>query len=390
MLYGLLNLSWWGYVIAILIMTQFTAASITIYLHRCQSHKSLDLHPIASHFFRLWLWLATGQETKQWVAIHRKHHAECETENDPHSPQIFGLKKVLLEGAELYREEGKNKETMTRYGMGTPDDWLERNVYSRHSGKGVVVMLILDLLLFGIPGITMWAIQMLWTPVLGAGVINGIGHFWGYRNYECNDASRNLTPIAFFIGGEELHNNHHTYPYSAKLSLKWWEFDIGWAYICMLRALGLAKVKRVPPTLKRVFGKSSIDAHTLGAFLRNRLVILSEYAKDVVSPVLREEKEKSPAKVDLSQAKKLLIRSESLIDEKEKSQLKKILDHYHPLQQVYQYRLRLHAIWDSTSANQKEMVEALQEWCKQAESTGIQALKAFAAKLKTFEMPQTA
>jgi stearoyl-CoA desaturase (delta-9 desaturase) len=244
MIYGFLNLPWWGDIIAMLILTQFTAAAITIYLHRHQAHKSLELHPIASHFFRLWLWISTGMETKKWVAIHRKHHVECDRENDPHSPQVYGIKKVLLEGSELYRMEAKNAYTLQRYGIGTPEDWLETNVYTKYSSKGIFILLAIYILLFGAPALLMWALQLLWTPFFGAGIINGIGHYFGYRNFDCNNASRNIIPFGIFIGGEELHNNHHQYPTSAKLSVKWWEIDMGWYYIKLLKLVGLAKIKR--------------------------------------------------------------------------------------------------------------------------------------------------
>ena len=275
MLYGLLNLSFWGYVVATLILTHITIIGVTIYLHRYQAHRGLELHPLLSHFFRFWLWLTTGMVTKEWAAIHRKHHAKCETAEDPHSPQVKGLKKVLWEGAELYQEEAKNQETLERYGQGTPDDWLERNIYTRHSAKGIVLMLLIDLLLFGIPGITIWALQMAWIPFHAAGVINGIGHYWGYRNFECKDAARNIFPWAFWIGGEELHNNHHTFATSAKFSVKWWEFDIGWGYIKLFSLLKLAKVKRLPPKVKIVPNKTCVDIETVKAIITGRFQVMS-------------------------------------------------------------------------------------------------------------------
>ncbi|RPI41117.1 MAG: acyl-CoA desaturase, partial [Betaproteobacteria bacterium] len=230
MLQGILDLPWWGYVVVVLATTHVTIASVTIFLHRHQAHRALELHPVASHFFRFWLWLTTGMVTKEWAAIHRKHHAKCETAEDPHSPIIYGIRKVLLEGTELYRAESKNRETMERYGHGTPDDWLERNLYSKYSARGIVVLLVLNLVLFGPIGATMWAVQMLWIPFFAAGVINGLGHYWGYRNFQSADTSTNIVPWGILIGGEELHNNHHAYATSAKLSNKWYEFDIGWLY----------------------------------------------------------------------------------------------------------------------------------------------------------------
>jgi stearoyl-CoA desaturase (Delta-9 desaturase) len=387
MLFGFLNLSFWGYVIALLVLTHITIVAVTVYLHRAQAHRSLDLHPIISHFFRFWLWLTTGMETKEWVSIHRKHHAKCETEDDPHSPQIKGIKKVFFEGAELYREEAKNADTMERYGQGTPDDWIERHLYSKHSVAGIVLMFIIDVVLFGIPGVTIWALQMLWIPLFAAGVVNGIGHYWGYRNFECPDAARNILPFGAFIGGEELHNNHHTYPTSAKFSVKRWEFDLGWHYIRLLQFLKLAKIKRVPPKLAETPGKLQADMDTLKAIITNRFQVMARYSKEVLLPVWQEETEKANttfSKALLKRAKVSLIRTESLLNEEGKRQLADVIDKHHMLALVYQYRLKLQSIWEHTTATQRELVEALQEWCKQAEATGIIALRKFAANLAGF------
>ena len=285
MLYGLLNLSLVGYIVAYLLLAHITITAVTLYLHRCQAHRGLDLHPIVSHFFRFWLWMTTGMGTKEWVAVHRKHHARCETEEDPHSPQVLGLKKVFWEGAELYKAEAVKQETLDKFGMGTPDDWIERNVYERFSFMGIVLMFILDLVLFGIPGITIWALQMVTIPICAAGFINGVGHFWGYRNFECPDASTNLTPFAFLLGGEELHNNHHTYGTSAKFSVKWWEVDIGWGYICVLKALGLAKVRRVFPKAQVLESKKHIDVDTVKALITNRFQVMARYSDNVIKPI---------------------------------------------------------------------------------------------------------
>lgn len=392
MLYGLLNLSFWGYVIITLVMTHITVMAVTLYLHRCQTHRGLDLHPIISHFFRFWLWLTTGQETKKWVAIHRKHHAKCETVDDPHSPQIMGITKVLFEGAELYRKEAKNQETLERYGQGTPTDWLERNLYTRYSSKGVVLMLILDLLLFGVPGITIWAVQMMWIPFFAAGVINGIGHYWGYRNFECPDEARNVSPIGLLMGGEELHNNHHTFPTSAKLSIKPWEFDIGWAYITVMQKLGLAKVKRLPPKLLIAPEKSHIDLDTLTAVVTNRFHVLAQYSKEVIIPVLHEEKCKATeaGRAVLHRLRVLLTRSEVLVDEQGKQHIENVLKEHQALGLVYQYRLKLQSIWGRTTASQRELIEALQEWCKQAEETRIDALSDFARRLSGYSVSKDA
>ncbi|CAM4437834.1 MAG: hypothetical protein LEGION0398_MBIBDBAK_00563 [Legionellaceae bacterium] len=388
MLYGLLNLSFWGYFIATLVLTHMTIACVTIYLHRNQAHRALDLHPIISHFFRFWLWLTTGTVTKEWTAVHRKHHAKCETPEDPHSPQVVGLKKVLFYGYELYKAATKDEETLKRFGHGTPDDWIERNLYTRYSNYGVVLMLLLDILFFGLPGITIWSIQMMWIPFFAGGVVNGVGHFWGYRNFECLDAATNIFPWGILIGGEELHNNHHTYGSSAKLSVKWFEFDIGWAYIKLLSYLRLAKIKKLPPKLLQEQAKSSIDIDTLKAVIMNRFQILSHYTKDVMLPVWKEEKEKAgiASKVLLNRAKKVLTRAEILLDETSKEKLTDILTRNQTLQSVYQYRERLQAIWNKTTANQKELIELLQDWCKHAEASGIEALRIFSHNLKTYTL----
>ena len=386
MLFGLLNLSFWGYVIALLVLTHITIIGVTVYLHRSQAHRSLELHPTISHFFRFWLWLTTGMETKQWVSIHRKHHAKCETIDDPHSPQIKGIRKVFFEGAELYKE-AKTADTMERYGQGTPDDWMERNLYTKHSVLGITLMFIIDVVLFGIPGVTIWALQMLWIPLFAAGVVNGVGHYWGYRNFECPDAARNIIPFGAFIGGEELHNNHHTYPTSAKFSVKRWEFDLGWVYIRLLQFLKLARIKRVPPKLAETPGKLYADIDTLTAIITNRFQVMARYSKEVLLPVLEEETEKANtimSKALLKRVKVLLIRTESLLNEEGKRQLADAIDKHHMLALVYQYRLKLQAIWSRTTATQRELLEALQEWCKQAEATGIIALRKFAANVAGF------
>jgi len=388
MLYGLLNLSFWGYVLVTLVLTHITIIAVTVYLHRHQAHRGLELHPLVSHFFRFWLWLTTGMVTKEWAAIHRKHHAKCETAEDPHSPQVKGLKKVLWQGAELYREESKNKETLERYGQGTPDDWIERNVYTKHSAKGIVLMLLLDLLLFGVPGITIWAIQMAWIPFHAAGVINGIAHYWGYRNFECKDASRNISPWGFWIGGEELHNNHHTFATSAKFSVKWWEFDLGWAYIKLFSLLGLAKVKRLPPKVKVVPNKTVIDIETVRAIIASRFQVMSDYSKEVILPVLQLEKQKAgkATRSLFKRAKALLTRENSLIDHASKQRLLQLLEKHDKLQLVYQQGVKLQEIWARSTASQKELLEALQAWCKQAEAAGIDTLRNFAAYIKGYTL----
>ncbi len=387
MLFGLLHLSFWGYVIATLLLTHITVICVTLYLHRSQAHRAMDLHPIASHFFRFWLWFTTSMRTKEWVAIHRKHHAKCETSEDPHSPVILGLKKVFWQGAELYGE-AKTPETLERYGHGCPNDWVERNIYSApYTNKlGITLMFILDLVLFGIPGITIWALQMIWIPVFAAGVINGIGHYWGYRNFECPDAARNVVPWSILTVGEELHNNHHTFGSSAKFSVKWWEFDLGWLYISILKAFGLVKIRKTIPELQTVPGKRIIDVDTLKAFITNRFQIMSTYANEVILPVVDREKKQLSANSRnlLAKAKVLLVRDSSLVTPEAQTVLSQLLKERVQLSLVYEYRMKLQAIWDKTTASQKELLDALQDWCAQAEATGVDVLRQFAGRLRGF------
>lgn len=389
---GLLGFSVWGYIAAALLMTHITIAAVTIYLHRHQAHRALDLHPIVSHFFRFWLWLTTGMVTKAWAAIHRKHHAKCETEEDPHSPQVLGIKKVLLEGSELYRKEAKSQETLDKYGHGTPDDWIERHLYTPHSRYGIVLMFIINILLFGVAGITIWAVQMLWIPITAAGVINGIGHYWGYRNYEPQDASTNIMPWGIIIGGEELHNNHHAFPSSAKLSSKPWEFDIGWLYIRTMETFGLARVKKVAPEPVIVAGKQAVDMETLRAVITNRLHVLSHYGREVMMPVLKDELHKADdsCRALFARVRRSLVRDESLIDDVARNRLNNALDRSQELKTVYQYRQKLQEIWQRSTATQDSLLHSLQDWCHQAEETGIKRLQEFSRSLRGYTLGKSA
>ncbi len=370
-----------------LVLVQITIASVTIYLHRSQAHRGVDLHPLVSHFFRLWLWLTTGMVTKDWVAVHRKHHAKCETEEDPHSPQVLGIRKLMLQGAELYRREANKAETLERYGHGTPNDWLERHVYSRHRYLGIVFMLGIDLALFGVLGLTVWAVQMIWIPFWAAGVINGMAHYRGYRNYETADAATNLWPLALWIGGEELHNNHHAFPSSAKFSSRRWEFDIGWFYIRSLSVLGLARVKKVAPKPRIEPGKDGIDLDTLRAVVVGRLHVMSHYARDVVLPVAREALTDSGApRRAMRKVKNLLVRHEQHLDERARGELAQVLSRHRELETVYQFRERLQALWGRATASHDALIHGLKEWCTQAEATGIQALQNFARSLRGYSL----
>jgi stearoyl-CoA desaturase (delta-9 desaturase) len=386
-LYGALNLSAWGYVIVTLVMLQITMMAVTLYLHRDQAHRAIDLHPALRHFFRFWIWCTSGMLTREWVAVHRKHHAFCETKDDPHSPQIYGLKKVLLEGAELYRAEKNNRETVEKFGRGAPNDWLEKNVYLRVPYGGILLMGITDLILFGVPGIIIFAIQMSSMPLFAAGIINGLGHHSGYRNFECDDAATNLVPWAFLIGGEELHNNHHAFPTSAKFSVRSWEFDIGWLYICVLRALGLAKVKKVAPRpVLQDKPDRNVDIENLRAIIVNRMHVLRDYTKQVTVPVFKKEKALAAGNRAYHRAKKLLIRRPVLLDESAKRRLGEILENNATLQTVYEFREKLSELWCGANVSNEKLLAQLKEWCAEAETSGIKVLEDFAERLRSYQL----
>ncbi|HCY15950.1 MAG: aminotransferase [Curvibacter sp. GWA2_64_110] len=383
--HGLWNLAWWQIVLFTLAMTHVTIASVTIFLHRHQAHRALDLHPIASHFFRFWLWLTTGQVTKEWASIHRKHHAKCEQAEDPHSPHVYGIKKVFWEGAELYRAESRNKETMARYGHGTPDDWIERNLYTRYSWQGVGLMMIIDLTLFGAAGLAVWAVQMAWIPVTAAGIINGIGHYWGYRNFEAPDASTNISPWGIIIGGEELHNNHHTYPTSAKLSVKPYEFDIGWVYISLMQKVGLAKVKKTPPKLAYGDIKPVADDKTLEALITNRYEIMAGYAHGMQRALQQEVtalKARSADTAVIKAANRWLHRDADKVPAAVMPKLAKIRAASPVLDKMVTMREELRQLWLNTSLSREQLLVNLQTWCHHAEESGIAALQEFSRKLR--------
>jgi len=385
---GLLDIPVWGCVIYTLVVTHITIVTVTVFLHRYQAHRALDLHPAVEHFFRFWLWLTTGMVTRQWVAVHRKHHACVETKDDPHSPQIYGVKKLLLEGTELYRAGTKDQETLEKYGHGTPDDWIERNVYTEHGKFGVGSMLVIDVLLFGPLGLTVWAVQMLWIPIFAAGIVNGLGHYWGYRNFECPDASTNISPWGILIGGEELHNNHHAFASSAKLSSKWWEFDIGWMYIKIFALLGLARVKKLAPQPVLAIGKDGLDVDTVRAIIANHLHIMARYAREVVGQVHKEELRKATGDVRdvLKATKGWLTREDSRLNDDAKDHLARAFLHSHPLETVYEFKVQLQRLWQERTASYESLLAALQVWCRQAEQTGIKALQEFAQSLRGYTL----
>ncbi|MCV0439416.1 MAG: fatty acid desaturase [Hydrogenophaga sp.] len=383
---GLTGATWWQAILVALLLAHVTIASVTIFLHRHQAHRALDLHPIASHFFRFWLWLTTGMVTKEWTAIHRKHHAKCEHEGDPHSPVVFGIDKVFWEGSELYRAEAKNQETLERYGHNTPNDWIEKHLYTGRSRLGVSLMLIIDVALFGALGLTVWAIQMIWIPVTAAGIINGIGHWWGYRNFEAADASTNVSPWGILIGGEELHNNHHTYPTSAKLSVKPYEFDIGWMYITLLKSVGLASVKKVPP--KMAFGavRPVADEKTLEAIIANRYEVMAGYAREMRAACKREiqalREHRGDATV-LQAARRWLHRDDDKVPASVKPQLAQVRADHPVLDKMVTMREELRALWSSTNATREQLAADLQAWCRRAEESGIAALRDFSIRLRS-------
>jgi len=386
---GLLGLAWWQIVLVTLVLTHITIASVTIFLHRAQAHRALELHPIAAHFFRFWLWLTTGMVTKEWVAIHRKHHAKCETADDPHSPVAKGIKTVLLTGSELYRAEAKVQETIDKYGHNTPNDWIERNLYSRYTWQGVGVMLVIDLLLFGAIGLAVWAVQMLWIPITAAGIINGLGHWWGYRNFEAPDASTNISPWGVIIGGEELHNNHHTYPTSAKLSVKRYEFDIGWAYIRGLELLGLAKVRKTPPRLELGTVRPVADGKTLDAIIANRYEVMAKYAQELRRACgselarLKSQGAQNTARwKQMLAAKRWLHRDADRIPAGDRALVAQAVGDSPALAKLVAMREELRQLWTRTNVSAEQLVADLQAWCRRAEDSGIAALQEFSLKLR--------
>ena len=380
-MYGLIDLSFWGYVIISLVMLQVTVTGVTLYFHRDQAHRGVDLHPVLRHFFRFWLWMGTGMTTREWVAVHRKHHAKCETAEDPHSPVVFGLKKVLLEGAELYKEHAADPETLEKYSRGCPNDWLENQLYYRHSYLGISIFVVAMLLMFGVAGVIMVAFQMSSMPLLAAGVINGIGHHSGYRNFETEDAATNIVPWGVFLGGEELHNNHHAFPSSAKFSMRSWEFDIGWMWLTIFSSIGLARVKKVAPKLKFEDEREQIDLETVRAVIVNRMHILREYTRNVTLPVFRNELNRDGLS---RRARRLLIRRPQLLDEASRQRLRALLARNPKLATVVEFRERLQALWEGRQVSNERLIAQLKEWCAQAEASGIKVLQDYARALKHY------
>jgi len=385
---GLLDLSVWQLVVVTLLLTHLTIVSVTVYLHRYSAHRSLELHPALRHAFRFWLWLTTAMNTREWTAIHRKHHAKCETEEDPHSPVHKGLATVVRRGAELYKAEANNADTLRIYGKNCPDDWIERKLYTKYSWLGVSILLPANVALFGVAGITVWAVQMLWIPITAAGIINGLGHYTGYRNYDCNDAACNLIPWGILIGGEELHNNHHTFATSAKLSSKWYEFDIGWMYIRTMEIMGLAKVKKTIPKPRLAKDKTVADFDTLQAVIANRYDVMAKYAKSVKAAFSEEvEHLKHKAELEarfLKSSRKLLQREPTKLDSPQQAQLVELFQHSKALETMHQMRVELGAIWERSHSTRDQLLHQLQDWCTRAEASGIKALQEFSMRLRSY------
>ena len=380
---GVLGWSVWGLVAYVLVMTHITIASVTIYLHRHQAHRSLDLHPIPAHFFRFWLWITTGMVTKEWAAIHRKHHAKCETEIDPHSPQVLGIHTVLWRGADLYKLEVNNQETMQKYGHGTPDDWMEHKVYSKYRWQGVAIMMIVNLILFGAIGGFIWAIQMMWIPFTAAGIINGIGHFWGYRNYDCEDASRNIIPLGLIIGGEELHNNHHTFATSAKLSSRWYELDIGWVYICLLQSVGLAQVKKTIPKV-RVNKTQPINEDLVRAVIKHRYEIMAQYSKTLQLAFKEEVKTMRILAKEFADNHHWLCKDENKLSISQRNRLESLMLTNERIRHLIEMRRELTQIWARSTSTREQLLEQLSTWFSKAEDSNYNLLQLFSQRLKTF------
>ena len=383
---GLLGLPWWGYVLITLIATHLTIASVTLFLHRCQTHLSVKFHPVIAHSMRFWLWFTTSMNTRAWVAIHRKHHTMVETEDDPHSPRIHGILTVLLKGAELYHKEATNQHTLETYGRGTPEDWIEKNLYTKYQTHGIVLLLVMNYILFGFWGISIWAVQMIWIPLFAAGIINGGGHYFGYRNYQTDDDSTNLINIGLLIGGEELHNNHHAFPGSAKMSAQPWEFDVGWMYIKLLQGLGLAQVKKVMPARKVAQRVLKLDTETVQMLLHGRLHVMADYVNMVMRPMFKKEvkhaKKLSYQRL-LKGIKKPFFHHEiNALSTNENRRLKLVLSNSNSLKTVYEFRQRLQSLWYDLRSDHEKLRAALLEWCHQAETSGLYMLEEFARKIK--------
>lgn len=387
--HGLLPLSWWAYLIIAAVTVHATVIGVTLYYHRDQAHRSLDLHPLLRHVFRFWVWATTAMVCSQWVAIHRKHHAFVETENDPHSPQILGLRYFLGHGAEVYAEARRDPGIVAKYGRGTPDDRFE-HFCARHPHVGVTVLGLVEVGLLGAPGLAIWAAQMLAMPLLASALVNGIGHHSGYRNFELPDASANVGPFGFIAGGEELHNNHHAFPSSARFSVRPFEFDVGWAYIRALAAFKLARVRRVYPRPRFSPSPSRLDVESLRAVVTNRMHVLRAYRREVLLPVLREELAHGRLGRYFRRDRRLLMRDERLLDDAALSRRERLIARFPKLQAAWHYREGLRAIWEERGHSNEKVLERFREWVSSAESSDITGLAEFAARLRTYRLSRAA
>jgi stearoyl-CoA desaturase (delta-9 desaturase) len=386
--FGLTGSTWWVVLVYGLLATQLTIFSVTLFLHRSAAHRAVDFHPAVQHVFRFWTWMTTAMVTQEWVAIHRKHHAKCETAEDPHSPVHFGINRVFWHGVELYQEARTDRAMVEQYGIGTVNDALERKLYARFPALGPTLLLFALVAAFGAVGLALWAVQMLWIPFWAAGVVNGLGHWWGYRNYETSDRSTNLVPWAFWIGGEELHNNHHAFPSSAKFALKPYEFDIGWAVLRGLEKLRLATILRVAPSLAVRESVEVADAETLRALLAHRAGVMTHYFRTVIKPALAEEAQQARASAARlgRRLRKALANDGQWLDPAQRERLA-IWVHERPsMARVIEYRRRLAQIMERSGKRSEDMLNALQAWCQDAERSGIAALEEFARNLRGYAL----
>ncbi|MGN7726955.1 DesA family fatty acid desaturase [Luteimonas sp. 22616] len=386
---GLLQFGWGEMLLYLLVATQLTILAVTLYLHRSQAHRGVDFHPAIAHFFRFWTWLTTSMITREWVAIHRKHHAKCETEEDPHSPMYKGINTVFWRGVELYREARGMRADIEQYGKGAPDDWIERHLYTPHATMGPTALLFISFALFGFMGVAVWAIQMAWIPFWAAGVVNGLGHWWGYRNFETTDTATNLTPWGVWIGGEELHNNHHAFPSSAKFALRKWEVDIGWGVIKGLEKLRLAKVLRVAPSLDVRPNINVPDSDTMRALLAHRFQAMTDYQRNVLKPALCEEARAAGAKLRAllpRQLRKGIVDDGRWLKPDARQQLQQWVDARPRIRTLVEHRARLAALLEARTHNAGESLRNLQAWCQEAEASGIRALQEYSERLKGYSL----
>lgn len=385
---GVVPLPWWGYALVAIVTIHVTVIGVTLYYHRDQAHRALDLHPALRQFFRFWVWATTAMVCHQWVAVHRKHHAFVERDGDPHSPQLLGLRTMLRDGANVYQRATRDAEAVAAYRHGTPDDALER-FYTKFPHAGVVTLLIVEIVLFGLPGVAIWALQMLNMPVLASALINGVGHHSGYRNFDVRDASTNVVPFGILAGGEELHNNHHAFPSSAKFSVRRFEFDIGWLYIRLFRSVGLARIRRVyPRPVLASTRPARIDFEAVRGVVTNRLHVLRAYRREVLIPVLHQELARHGRSRYYRRLRRLLLRDEQLLDQRSLAHRERLIGRMPRLSAAWEFREQLRSIWEERTASNERALNRLRSWCQEAEASGIARLSQFAAQLSRYRLAQ--